>query len=411
MRNRSMSLLLAATLALLCCGCDTHREYPQIAEQTEYGNDYTRCLYMEYDELKKYGREISNFERSYIDISKPSENITVELGYVNIANHADSLAVEINENGLSRMDEEVSCTFDEHYPVQALCDMADVTSVDELWKKYGQPYKYTELSGIRAMLFKDTLLFDGAGGSKAVTLDERTRADAVSSMQINGDMIYLFERALRNAQDHIAVTAIPVNGGDVSYTLIPFSDMGLERNYGQIAGNNIFINNGVLFFVIEKYGSDYIGAYDLESGRGTNIELPSVISGKLFCYNGTIGLMTCSKNKDNDSGYYTDMEVRFFGFDKESFTLTENADMRISLPQDAKYIFNAEGNRFFCVDGRLCGVMYNYIDHSSAYIELDLSGGAVTSFIPFVSKMKYHSRIGYTVKLSGTAVSQHNCDL
>ncbi len=405
------NLLLVTSLVLMCCGCDTHREYQQIAEQTEHGNDYTKCLYMEYDELKGYGKEISNFERSYIDISKPSAGISVELGYKSIANSSDTFAVEINESGVKKSDKEMSFSIYKLYPADTVTRMAGVNTVDELWNKFGQPYIYTEQGNVSAMLFKDTLLYGTEGDYKTVPIDEQIDTLCVESMQITSDYVYLFETA--NATSGSMVLAeIPLNGeADVRYISIPFSDMGLPRGKHLILEDNTFIDKDILYFAIDSLSDSnvWIAAYDLKNNRGTNIEVSTDYCGKLFCYKDCIGLMVCGRSKGDT--YSADMGIHFYEFNAEKCALTENAEMQIEFPKSAKYIYNLEGYNFYCIEDKLCGIMYNHVDYTRAYVEIDLDSGIISSFIPISNKMKYHGLVGYTVKYNGIAVSQHNCDL
>lgn len=393
-------------------GCNITKQHTHLLadEYTSLKNDYSEGLYMNFDDFKKYDNTQSNSVCEYYSISNVSDSKSIELCYSNISNFFDIIVLEINEHGIVISDNEVSIDAYKHYPIDIATEMTNTETVDELWGKMGQPYKYIEQNGISAMLFEDSLVLGTEGNYETISLDSNIRATRVKSMQIANDSIYLFEKITHNSQAHIAVTEIKISENpELNYTVIPFTAMGLPEIHGQILEDNIFINNNNLYFSINDYGrNSWIAAYDLESGKGTNFKIEHVTyDGKLFCYEDCIGLMVSAHN---NSGYNTDIGINFFSFDSEECRLTENTKLYIEFPKDAKYIYGTIGNQFYCIDDKLCGIMHHIDDGSFAYTEIDLSDGTISAFVPFKTKLNSYILYGYTIRNNGTGVSQHNCE-
>ncbi len=393
------------TLTLAACN-GGQKKLPESHESS----DYTDHLYMDFADFDGKYRKSSNSAWEYYEIGGVPEGRTVELCYVNITDSSDTIGVVISHDGVEVSDTELCAALSGYYPVDTVKEMLGVDEAEDIPEHIGmqRPYRYTEYKGTSALLLKDSLVFGSQDSYHNILLDDRVDEERVHSMQITEDSIYLFELIWSFRKSSIAITRINLTEeSEQSYMLIPFADMGIPDFKGKIEDNNTFIHNEMLYLSVDNYGgTHWVGAYNLETNKGANVEIRGY-EGKIFCYDGNIGITTA---KANSTGYGTDMSIRFYKFDTEKSELIENNELYIEYPKDAKHIFGLDGNKFYCIGDKLCGVMYN-TSTGFAYAEIDLKTGKVTSMIPFRQTLKYHTLVGYTVLSNGVCVSQHNCDV
>ncbi len=407
--KKTTFILSAGLIALALTSCSGKSQSLPVPDEN---SDYTACLYKEFNDFKGEYPKLSNSALEYYEVCGVPEGRTVELCYVNIADSSDTIAVRINPEGVEVSDVELGASLFGYYPVDTVKEMLSVDETEGIPEHIGtqRPYRYTEYKGTSALLLKDSLVFGTADNYRTVSLDNSVDEARVHSMQITEDCIYLFELIWRDRKSSLAVTSVTLaEEPEQSYTLIPFADIGISEFEfkGKIEDGNTFIHNGILYLSVDNYsGTHWVGAYNLETNKGANVEIRGY-EGKIFCYDGNIGITTA---KANSTGYGTDMSIRFYKFDTEKSELIENNELYIEYPKDAKHIFGLDGNKFYCIGDKLCGVMYN-TSTGFAYAEIDLKTGKVTSMIPFRQTLKYHTLVGYTVLSNGVCVSQHNCDV
>ncbi len=403
--KKAISVVLLVCFGAIMSGCTD-----SAILETEYGSPLLMSFSDFKDEYKEQKNSLVSFYNYKYDIP---DSRTVDICFanlLNLSNNAKFYPSEIVESKIMPIDKEMGYAVRKCYPVDTILNITGTDSIDEILEKYGHPQDYTEYNGICAIKISrsdEYIIFYGDNnGGKMVIIDKEYKTTQNTMLQITDEAIYLFIKPNRDSNFGISVTKISIESSEVSRQFISFEEMNLPEIKGQILVNNIFIDDGIMYFSINDYGSNsWVTAYDFDSGKGNNIKIKCAYDGKLFKYESGVGLMVSCYD---DEGYNTNMGLRFFNYDVEANKFTEREELSVTFPENARYGFYIDGAKFYCTNDTLCGIMDHINDGSYAYVEISLPDGEITTFMPFKAKKASHFPISYTVRENGAAVSPHN---
>lgn len=374
--------------------------------------EYDSPLLMKFTSFK---RECKNQKNSLLNYYSykcniPNERtIEISLAYV-FASQLPLKSFTITGTEITAEDKEMGYAARNCYPADTMFSITKTQSTDEIAEKFGTPDAYAEYNGISVLLISNTyeyiVFYGNSTEGNMIRIDKEYKIPQNTTLQITDNAIYLFIKPNRDSNFGVSVIKISLENSEVTKQFITFEEMNLPEIKGQILVNNIFIDDGIMYFSINDFGSSsWITAYDFDSGKGNNVKIKCAYDGKLFKYQDGVGMMV--SGYDND-GYNTNMGLRFFGYDAKANEFTEKEDMSVDFPKNVRYFYAIYGAEFYCTNDTLCGILIHINDGSKAYVEISLPNGEITTFIPFKTNNEYYSPFGYIIRENGVAVSPHN---
>lgn len=435
--KKILSFLLCFTFVFLLSGCQGSTSDPDYRDNEAYveHEGFAEALKSDYLTFRKKYPEMESETFYYVNaLNRIPEGREIKYCLTNAFADGwrEAGTIDITSRGVNVSDEQdIFTLFGKHFPLNSVMTMTGYGSVDDLRDDIGQVQTYAELGSSCAFSvnhyskrpeYVDTVYFGTTDNVMKVDLSFGELIQPPDrSIQITEKNIYYFVYEYGDmANSSIIVSQIPRDGGEVVTKRILYSDVGLPALFNGSFCKNIFVDGDYLFFLgdyvisaePEVVSEFYVTAYNLKTNVFDTYRTQDFKGmGKLFRYENGLGVMTAMYD---ESGYFSDMGIRFLDFDASKCKLSKKGDLSLPQSEDWSYDMGLSGRDFYCIGDTLCGILtYKANDSMLMYIEIDLKTGTVTSCVPFAKNDKKETR-GWVygsvlIRDNGQAVSEHNC--